>query len=164
MRTYHQDQHVHLTSVATWIDSRIYPLAELDRTWPRGGTVTGRRILIGVGVLLLAILIGAVTSYGWWMGGLRRQYQRWLTANMTTSALVAFGALAIAVLGAVAIEVALRAIEDIRGYGRHQELWASISGYPLMLLSTNDGARFGQVRRALVRALDDLPTGTPEFP
>jgi hypothetical protein len=155
MRTYYQDHQVHITSVAIWVDGRVYALAELGETWRRGGSVAGRRILVGVGVLLLAVVIRLATSYSWWMGGLRRQYQRWLTAGMATSALVAFAALAVALVGAAAIEVGLRAIEDIRGFGRHQELWARVHGYPVLLLRTNDAARFGQVRRALVRAMDD---------
>ncbi len=155
MRTYYRDDHVHITSAAIWVDGRRYDLFEMERAWRRGGPVAARRVLIGVGVLVLALVIRAAFSYESLTGGLRHDYERWLAAGTAVTVLVAVVVLVIGIIGVLVLEAALRAIEDIRGNGRHHELWATVRGDHVMLWRTNDTLRFGQVSRALVRALAD---------
>jgi hypothetical protein len=152
MRTYYRDEHVHITSSAIYVDNRCYPLARIDSVWRRRRSLAGRRILIGLGIVALAVLLRAAASYVWWLGGLNRFVRRWLSGGPVTAAIIAVVVLAVAVAGVVTVEAALSAIEDIRGNGRHLELWAVINGQAVLLLRTNDSSRFGKICRALVRA------------
>ncbi len=152
MRTYYRDDHVHITSAAIHIDDRRFALDQLDQLWRTDRRVAGRRILIGVAVLLASAGFTALVRYTWWFGGLRRQFQHWLAEGPVVLAGVAVGGLVLAVLGVLAVEAGLSAIEDIRGHARHLELWASIRGQPVLLLHTDDADRFGKVCRALTRA------------
>ncbi|OLB82746.1 MAG: hypothetical protein AUI14_00160 [Actinobacteria bacterium 13_2_20CM_2_71_6] len=157
MRTYYRDQHVQITSSAIYVDGHRYALDQLDQVWRTGRARAGRRVLVGIGVLLVAVAVLAASRYTVWMGALGRQFQHWLSAGPETVAIIAVSALVLAVLGVLAVEAALRAIEDIRGHARHLELWASVGGHQLMLLRTNDAERFGKVCRALTRARANRP-------
>jgi hypothetical protein len=154
MRVYYSDDDVEVTSSAICVGTQYYTLDRLEQIWRSGGTLAHRRILVGVGVLLGAVTIRLATSWVWWMGGLRGWLQRWLSGGLATLILASVLALTVAVLGVFAVEAVLRAVEDIRGYGRHHELWASIDGGAVLVWRTNDAARFGKVCRALVRARD----------
>jgi len=152
VRTYYRDDRVHVTSTDLYIDNCHYPLDELGELWQTRRSLAGRRILIGLGILLLAVAVRVAASYVWWLGGLNRAVRRWLADGPAGVVLVTVIGLAIAVVGVLVIEVALSAIEDIRGYGRNLELWASYDGHPVRLYHTNNALRFGQICRALVRA------------
>ena len=152
MRTYYHDQNVLITSAAIRVGDRHFALDQLDELWRTDRRVAGRRILIGIGVLLAAAAFTAAVRYTWWFGGLRRQFQHWLAGGPAVLAVAAAGGLLLAVLGVLAIEAGLSAIEDIRGHARHLELWASVRGRPVLLLHTDDADRFGKVCRALTRA------------
>ncbi len=152
MREFYRDQRVQITSSALHVDGLRYPLADLDEVWRARRRPAGRRVLTGLGILLAAVAFTAVVRYTWWFGGLRRRVEGWLRAGPASVAAVGFLVLLVAVLGVVAVEAGLSAIEDIRGHAREHQLWASIHGEPVLLLSLNDRERFGQVCRALVRA------------
>jgi Family of unknown function (DUF6232) len=155
MRTYYCDDHVHITSAAIWVDGRRYDLFEVERAWRRGGSVAARRVLVAVGVLVMAVFVRAAFGYESLAGGVRRDYERWLAAGTAMTVFVAVLVLGAAIVGVLVLEAALRAIEDIRGRGRHHELWATVRGTHVMLWRTNDTLLFGKVTRALVRALAD---------
>ncbi|MBT8227657.1 MAG: hypothetical protein HKP61_10720 [Dactylosporangium sp.] len=157
MRTYYEDDHIRITSEAVWAGDRVYRLGELRQASWRSGSVAGRRVLIALAILLLALLIRMVTSYAWWLRRLPGLVLDWLAEGVSTIALATVGVLVVAIVGVVAVEVAILAVEDIRGHGRYRELWASARGERVLLLRTNDRARFQRVRRALSRALGDLP-------
>jgi hypothetical protein len=159
IRTYYRDDQVRVTSTALWVRGSVFPLATMDRTWRRGGSVAGRAVLIGVGVVLAAGLFRAATSYAWWFGGLGGRIRRWATGGAVPLTLLAVGFLVGAVLSIYAVEAALLGVEHIREHGRHHELWASIRGTEVLLLRTSDAARFERVCRALVRARADRRAG-----
>jgi hypothetical protein len=152
MRTYYRDDHVHITSSAIRVGDRSFALDQLDQLWRTGKRKTSRRVFVGIGVLVAALAFTALVRYTWWFGGLRRDFQRWLGEGPMVLAWVAVGGLALAVLGVLAVEAALGAIEDIRNRSRRLELWASVRGHPVLLLHTDDADRFGRVYRALSRA------------
>ena len=152
MRTYYRDDNVHITSAAIHVDGRRYAFGELDRIWRSGRRIAGRRVLVGVAVLLVAAGFTGVVRYTWWFSGLHRQLQEWLSTGPAAVAVIGLAVLFVAVLGVLAVEAGLRAIEDIRGHAHDLQLWASIRGRPVLLLHTNDETRFGKVCRALVRA------------
>src|SRR5512142_911128 len=133
MRTYYRDDRVHITSSAICIDGQWHRLDQLERIWRTGRLAAGRRVLIGIGVLVGAILVRVVGGFAWWMGGLRHHLQVWMRSGIIMIILVAAAALAIAVIGVVALEAALSAVEDIRGHARRLELWATVDGQPIML-------------------------------
>jgi|SRR6266536_2640782 hypothetical protein len=156
MRVYYRDDNVRITSSAVYVDECCYLLEQIESVWRRRRAFATRRVLIGLGVVAGAVLIRVVAGYLWWLGGLGRQVGRWLAGGPGTVLLVGIVGLGVAVLGVLLVEAALSAIEDIRGNGRHLELWARVDGLPIKLLHTTDSVRFGQVCRALVRARADL--------
>jgi hypothetical protein len=159
MRTYYRDRHVHVTSSALRVGDRCFALDQLDYVWRARGRLAHRRILVAVAVLLGAVSVRLVTGYALSFDRLRGQLQRWPSAQVNVAVVVAAGliGMVVALLGVVAAEAALRAIEDIRGHGRHRELWALVCGEPVLLWRTTDATRFGHVCRALVRARDSRP-------
>src|SRR5689334_8051603 len=118
MRTFYRDDQVRITSSAFHVDGQRYPLADLDGVYRAHRHRAGRRVLIGLAVLLAAVAFTAVVRYTWWFGGLRRQVEHWLRAGPVSVAAVGFLVLVVAVLGVVAIEAGLSAVEDIRGHAR----------------------------------------------
>jgi hypothetical protein len=152
MRTYYRDDRVHITSADIRVGDRRFPLDQLDHVWRTDRRVAGRRLLIGVVVLIAAAGFTVAVRYTWWFGGLRRDFQGWLAEGPAVLGAVAVGGLLLAVLGVLAIEAGLRAVEDIRGHARRLELWATFHGVPVLLLHTDDADRFGKVCRALARA------------
>jgi hypothetical protein len=157
MRTYYRDRQIEITSFAVSVDGIRYPLCDLERAWRTNGHVAGRRVMTGIGVLMAAIVGSVALRYTSWWGGLRERYPDWLSGGAGTTVLVGFAALMLALVGVMAVEVALLAIEHVRDHGRHQELWVVVHGQQVLLLRTTDAIRFGQVRRALARALADQP-------
>src|SRR2546429_6855233 len=152
MRTYYRDDNVHITSVAIHVDGQRYPFGELDGIWRTGRRIAGRRMLGGVAVVLVAFGFTGLVRYTWWFSGLHRRLEGWLRTGPAAVAVIGIAVLFVAMLGVLAFEVGLRAIEDIRGHARELQLWASVRGQPVLLLHTNDQTRFGQVCRAIVRA------------
>jgi uncharacterized membrane protein YidH (DUF202 family) len=156
MRTYYRDPHVLITSTTFTIDGVRFRLDDLDGVWRTRRSVAGRRVLIGLGIVALAVLTRLAASYVWWLGGLDRAIRRWLTGDWVHLTIVTVIGLVFAIIGVLAVEAMLSGIEDIRGHSRHLELWATMSGRPVLLFRTNDSARFGQVCRALMRARADM--------
>jgi hypothetical protein len=158
MRTYYRDKHVLITSTSISIDGVTFRLQDIDAVWRTRRSLAGRRVLIGLVILMAAVLTRLAASYLWWLAGLNRVIQHWLTGDWVNILIVAVIGLAFAVVGVLAVETVLSAIEDIRGHSRHLELWATLAGgHPVLLFRTNDSTRFGQVCRALMRARANMP-------
>ena len=151
-RTYYRDDRVLVTSTAIYIDNSRYLLDEIGELWQTRRSLAARRILIALGIVAFVVVVRVVAGYVWFLGGLDRTVSHWLEGGPATVALVALGGLAVAMVGVWLIEAVLTAIEDIRGYGRNLELWASMHGHPVRLYHTNNSQRFGQICRAIVRA------------
>lgn len=161
MRTYYHDGDVRITAEAVWVGERGFPLSEVTRAWRRTSAVAGRRIIIGVCLLLLALGLRAATNTVWWLGRLPDLARGWVADGIATTAVAGAGVLGFALVGVVAIEAAILAVEDIRGHARYRELWISLHGQRAMVVRTNDAARFDAIRRALARALDDRAGPAP---
>lgn len=156
MRTYYEDQNIRITSAEIQVGRHRYPLAQLTETWRHSSSLAKRRILLALGVILIAVAVRLTTGYLWWFRGLTRMVRGWLTEGPGSIAIGAIGVLTVAGLGIVAVELVLLAVEDIRGHRRYLELWTRIGSRRILLLRTNDSARFEKVCRALIRALGDL--------
>ncbi|GHJ56193.1 DUF6232 family protein [Micromonospora chersina] len=151
MITYYDDRSVRVTSTAVRVDGRTYPLAELGMVWHRRGNRSWR-VLAGrgaIGAALAGPLVAAVLGIG-------------LAVWLHRSAVVT-----IAIVGAsVLVGLGVGPLADVlfehldRSYARGSrewEMWARWRGQPVRLLRTGDALRFGQIYRAVQRAMESAP-------
>jgi len=148
MTIYYDDRAVRITSELIRVDGRAYPLAEVARVWHvrssrSWGTLAGRgALLAGLAGPLVAAAVGIL-----------------IAVRLHTSATVTIAIVGASVLiGLAAAPLADYLLEHVdRSYSRgaHQlEIWAQWRGRPVRLLTTGDALRFGQVYRALERAVE----------
>ncbi|MBF9135554.1 hypothetical protein I0C86_42705 [Plantactinospora sp. S1510] len=148
MTIYYDDRAVRITSELIRVEGRAYPLTEVGRVWHvRGdrswGALAGRgALLAALGGPLVAAVIGIL-----------------IAVRLHTSVTVTIAIVGVSVLiGLAAAPVADYLLEHVdRSYSRgaHQlEIWAQWRGTPVRLLATGDALRFGQIYRALERAVE----------
>jgi hypothetical protein len=151
--TYYDDHAVRVDSAGIRVDEAWYPLGALTYVWHRR---TGRIRYSGyllvsrggaVALVVALIVVGATAA---------RRVD--LSGNQQIM-LIAGGILAVIVLGGVvafAIEWLLQVVDRThdRGNGRN-EIWVRVYGADQMIYSTSDLTRFGQVYRALQRAIEN---------
>jgi hypothetical protein len=148
MITYYRDRDVLVTSTGVRMGGRDYRLGDLRQVWHRRGRRSWTR-MAGRGALALAILSPiAIGLIGIGVAVLIH------ASTGTTVALVGGGIL----VGLAAAPLADFLLEHVdRSYDRGSrclEIWARIRGGDVLLLRTDDAQRFGQIYRALQRALD----------
>ncbi|MGV9369774.1 DUF6232 family protein [Micromonospora tulbaghiae] len=151
MITYYDDRSVQVTSTAVRVDGRSYPLAELTTVWHRRGDRSWR-VLAGrgaIGAALAGPLVAAVLGIA-------------LAVWLQRSAVVTIAIVGVSVLLGLAVgPLADFLFEHLdRSYARgsrEMEMWAQWRGRPVRLLHTRDAMRFGQVYRAVQRAMEALP-------
>ncbi|BCY11474.1 DUF6232 family protein [Actinoplanes sp. L3-i22] len=153
MRIYYQDADVTVAASGLEVHGRKYPLGEIEQAWRRGRRAAGRKAVIA-GVVLAAMVaveisVGLLTSWIWAGPGLL---------------LVAVILLVRVVAHLAAGSTGLQALEDLRRYGRLHELWVTVAHAPILVLSTDDAIRYGQVCRALSRALSDHEDALGGYP
>ncbi len=153
---YYRDDSVEVTSAQLRVDAAAYPISQLEYVWHKKTSMTSRgaarrlvRWLIVTaltlpGVLLALCLIGLPFI----------QVDGELHVGVLILGVVAGVVLAIAL--APLLEVPLTVLDRIndRGVAQH-ELWAQVVGEQVLLLRTHDGLRFGQIYRALQRAVEE---------
>ncbi|MEV6365634.1 DUF6232 family protein [Micromonospora musae] len=154
MTIYYDDRSVQVTSTVIRVDDRSYPLAEISMVWHRRGSRSWR-VLAGRGALGAALagpLVAAVLGVG---------LAIWLDRSPTVT---------IAIVGAsVLIGLAVGPVADLlfelldRSYARgsrQRELWVRWQGRHVLLLRSGDALRFGQIYRAVQRAVEQAPPPT----
>jgi hypothetical protein len=142
-----------VTSAGVRMSGRQFALADFGAVWHR----RGRRswgVVAGRGVIGLAMLIPIL------VGLLGIGVALLLHASTgTTVALVGGGVL----VGFLALPLADLLLDRVdRSYDRGSrslEIWGRVGGADVLLLRTDDRRRFGQIYRALQRALDSGPAG-----
>ena len=148
MLTYYKDAEVVVTSAGVRMAGREFALADFGAVWHRRGRrswgiVAGRgaialAILIPILVGLLGILVALVID----------------ASTGTTVALVGGGVLA-GLLALPLADVLLEKVDQSYDRGsRNLEIWGRVRGADVLLLRTDNRRRFGQIYRALQRALD----------
>jgi hypothetical protein len=151
---YYDRDPVRITSEAVRVAGRSYPLAELSQVWQRRA---GRswRVLLGRGMLAAMILGPLVAAaVGFWLAA------RLELALTGTAALVTAACLVGVAAGPVADLLLDRMDRSYLAGAYELELWVRWQGRPVRLLSSRDALRFGQIYRALGRALEQRePTG-----
>ncbi|MET8277441.1 DUF6232 family protein [Micromonospora sp. NPDC005174] len=155
MITFYDDRSVRVTSTAVQVDGRSYSLTEITMVWHRRGSRSWR-VLAGrgaIGAALAGPLIAAVLGIG---------AAVWLHRSPTVT---------IAIVGAsVLVGLAVGPVADFlfehldRSYAkgsRQLEIWARWRGQPVRLLRTGDALRFGQIYRAMQRAMEATQPARP---
>ncbi|MGC5317409.1 DUF6232 family protein [Micromonospora arida] len=155
MMTYYDDRSVQVTSTTVRVDGRSYKLADITMIWHRRGTRSWR-VLVGrgaIGAALAGPLVAAVLGIG---------VAVWLHRSPTVT---------IAIVGAsVLVGLAVGPVADFlfehldRSYARGSrqlEMWARWRGQPVRLLRTGDALRFGQIYRAVQRAVEHSQPAHP---
>jgi hypothetical protein len=144
MRVYYWDTSIRITSYSVGVHGHRYSLGAFDLAWRAGRATIGRRAAIAGSLLVAAVLARLVVGrLGWSVA----------SGSLVLLALALLGLRAL--FGALTTAAFVHALEDIRRYGRRLELWAVIAGTPTLLLCTDDALRYGQVCRALTRAIND---------
>ncbi|MBG6067537.1 DUF6232 family protein [Micromonospora ureilytica] len=155
MITYYDDRSVQVTSTSVRVDGRSYALADITVIWHRRGTRSWR-VLVGrgaIGAALAGPLVAAVLGIA---------VAVWLHRSPTVT---------IAIVGAsVLVGLAVGPVADFlfehldRSYARGSrqlEIWARWRGQPVRLLRTGDALRFGQIYRAVQRAVEHSQPARP---
>jgi hypothetical protein len=148
MVTYYRDREVLVTSTGVRMSGRDYRLADLQQVWHKRGRRDWGKVA-GRGALGLAMIVPIV------VGALGILIALIIHAStVTTVALIGGGIL----IGLVAVPLADVLLEQVdksydRG-SRRLEIWGRVRGGDVLLLQTNNRQRFGQIYRALQRALD----------
>jgi hypothetical protein len=137
------------------VDGRTFRLADISMVWHQRGTRSWR-VLVGRGA------IGAALAGPLVAAALGIAFALWLDRSLTVT---------IAIVGAsVLIGLAVGPVADFlfehldRSYARGSrqlEIWARWRGQPVRLLCTGDALRFGQIYRAVQRAVE---AGQPVSP
>ncbi|WP_433531828.1 DUF6232 family protein [Micromonospora sp. CA-263727] len=148
MVTYYDDRSVQVTSTAVTVNGDAYPVTEISEVWHHRGSLSWR-VLAGRGALGAAMagpLVFAVIgiALGVWLDG---------------SATVTVAIIGVSVLiGLAAGPIADQLFEYFdRSYARGsrpREVWIRWRGHPVRLLRTPDALRFGQIYRAVQRAIE----------
>jgi hypothetical protein len=158
MAVYYRDRHVHVTSTTVSAGGAAYPVHDLELVWHRRGrgSARTRSRLVGRGVLIVLISVLPLVAI---VCGVSLVYSAQARANWGLAAVV----IVVCVVGAAALaplaEVPLGWLD--RSYDRGgavNELWVRYRGADIMLISSSDAQRFGQIYRAVQRAVEhDTP-------
>jgi hypothetical protein len=145
---YYSDDSVQITSDILRVDGRTYPLRELDRVWHARGRRSWRRLanrgMLAVAVTgpLVAAAIGILVAI--------------VLAASFGATLAIVGVFCL--IGLCAAPVADLVLDRMdRSYdrgARRLEIWAIWHDRALLLLTTDNAHRFGQIYRALQRAIE----------
>jgi hypothetical protein len=148
MTVYYRDDSFHVDSTKIRAGDRVYPLAELDSVWLEHGpwqperlvSVLLLRLLVGVaGVVLVAALVAVVIDVHHPGGD---ALPTWVVYGYLFGSPVVLGVL-------------IRSAERTSDRGaRTLLLRAQFRGETITLFATSNATRFGQVHRAVQRALE----------
>jgi hypothetical protein len=152
MIIYYDDRSVRVTSEAIRVAGRAYPLRELAEIWHQRGTrswsaLAGRGAL-GVGLIgpLVAAALGIAIAI------------RFHSSLTLTIAIVGISCLVGLAVGPIA-DLLLEHLDRSYVRGSHRlEIWVRWRGEQIQLLQTRDALRFGQIYRALQRAMEHQQT------
>ncbi|SDX90456.1 hypothetical protein SAMN05444365_10113 [Micromonospora pattaloongensis] len=148
MITYYDDRFVQVTSAAIRVGGRSYPLAELAGVWHRRGerswgALAGRG---AVGVALIAPIVAAAIGIAVALS---------LHASISTTVALVGGACLVGLAVGPLADLLLDRMDRSYDRGtRDLQLWAEVRGAPVLVLQTRDALKFGQIYRALQRAME----------
>lgn len=156
MITYYDDRSVRVTSTAIEVEGRRYPFSALTGVWQQRGerswrAVAGRSALVA-GLLAPVVAAGLGIALA-------------LRSDIPSETVITVGVFCLVAgvtIGPFA-DLLLERMERSYDSGlRDLQLWVEVAGRPVMLLQTRDARRFGQICRAVQRALE--AHGHPRWP
>jgi hypothetical protein len=148
MTTFYRDRDVQVTSTAFRTDGRDYRLDDLAQVWHKRGARTWGAAA-GRGALGLAILTPVV------LGVLGIAIALVIHAPTATTIALIGGGVLVGLAAAPLADVLLERVDRSYDRGsRNLEIWGRVHGRDVLLLRTNNAQRFGQIYRALQRALE----------
>lgn len=148
MVTYYDDGSIRITSNEIVLDGHAFPLPALARVWHRRGARSWRA-LAGRGALGSAMVAPIVAAVLGLFVALR------IDASATVTIALVGGACLVGLAAGPLADVLLERMDRSYARGsRELQIWAQVHRQPVLLLQTDDALRFGQVYRALQRALE----------
>jgi len=151
MITYYRDADVLVTSTGVRMGGRDYRLGEFAQVWHKRGRRSWGAVA-GRGALALAIGIPVL------IGALGVLLAVLIDARLSTALALAGGGVLIGMAAAPLADVLLEAVDRSYDRGsRSLEIWGRVRGADVLLLRTDNAQRFGQIYRALQRALEGGP-------
>jgi hypothetical protein len=148
MITYYRDPDVLVTSTGVRMGGRDYRLRDFGQVWHRQGRRSWSAVA-GRGALGIAMIIPIV------VGVLGVLVALVIDASTATTVALAGGGILIGLAAAPLADVLLEFVDRSYDKGsRRREIWARVRGNDVLLLDTDNAQRFGQIYRALQRALD----------
>lgn len=155
MTTYYRDGEVRVTDRAIEVGARVFPTAELTYVWHERGRATLRTTSRRLGRAgLIALLTVPVAGCAVGAVALLASGQGLMVQIGLATGLVALGVILLMLLAPL-IEFPMMALE--RSYDRGtqvHEIWVRWQHQDLLVLRTNDAARFGRIYRAIQRAVE----------
>ena len=151
---YYRDDTVRVTSEIIQANGHSVPVAQVAYVWhARGpGSARTRSRLLGRGVLIFLLSIPPLVAM---VCVLSLAYSAQDRGEWKLAALI----LAVCVVGTLALlpflELPLHWLDRSYERGsRVQELWVQYQGQEIMLIRSSDALRFGQIYRAIQRAIE----------
>ena len=148
MATYYRDRDVWITSDGIRMNGHEYAHDELRQVWHRRGRRSWGKVA-GRGVLGLAILVPLV------IGALGIAVSFLLDAPTSVTVGLAGGGVLVGLATLPLADYLLEHVDRSHDRGsRTLEIWGRVPAGTVLLLRTDDRARFGRIYRALQRALE----------
>lgn len=146
--TYYDDGSIRITSEALHVDGHAYPLRVLRRVWHQRGRRSWRRVA-GRGALGGALLVPVVAA----VIGLVVALQ--IDASAAVMVALVGGSCLAGFAAAPLADVLLEHMDRSYARGsRELQVWAEVQHHAVLLLQIDDAQRFGQIYRALQRAIE----------
>jgi hypothetical protein len=151
--TYYHDEAVHISSGGVQVAGAWYPLSALTYVWHRRtGRLRHGAYMIASRTAALGMVVALLIGGGYAARSIK------VSGDQKTM-LIAGGILAVVVIGGVAafgIEGLLELVDRTHEHGKGlHEIWIRCGDEETMLYSTTDSTRFGQIYRALQRAIEN---------
>jgi hypothetical protein len=151
MITYYRDREVLVTSTGVRMGGRDYRLDDLDQVWHKRGRREWGKVA-GRGALGLAMLIPVL------VGALGIGIAVLIHASAVTTIALVGGGILVGLAAAPLADLLLDHVDRSYDRGSHSlEIWGRVRGREVLLLRDADRQRFGQIYRALQRALERIP-------
>ena len=151
MITYYKDPDVLVTSTGVRMGGRAYRLGDFAQVWHSRGRRSWSRVA-GRGMLGIAILIPIV------IGAIGILIALVIDASTSVTIALIGGGVLVGLAAAPLADVLLEFVDRSHDRGsRDLEIWGRVRGADVLLLRTDNAQRFGQIYRALQRALDQDP-------
>lgn len=148
MITFYRDPDVLVTSTGVRMGGREYRLDDLAMVWHKRGR-RGWGAAAGRGVLGLAMLTPII------VGMLAIGVAFAVHAGVATTIALIGGGILVGLVAVPLADVLLDRMDHSYDRGsRRLEIWGRIRGQDVLLLRTDDAQRFGQIYRAVQRALE----------